>query len=264
MTSNLEKYRDEINDLVVEGTLLRFGLRNEMGIPIPEETIAGLSETSISKLKRATFRDRYQKWYNASLAAIQQLLPIRVDDFKASYRKHGRNDKVLLDNYSIEDYLLGLSLRSYSKESNQGLIIRKFELQYEIVSSLTDRLDSSLFEIQQLVEADMFDSEIDAAESLAKRGFLRGAGAICGVVLEKHLKSVAVAHNLKITKKVATINDLNELLKNSNVIDVAQWRHLQFLGDIRNICDHDKLSSPTKENLDDLISGVRKVLKTIY
>ena len=42
MTSNLEKYRDEINDLVVEGTLLRFGLRNEMGIPIPEETIAGL------------------------------------------------------------------------------------------------------------------------------------------------------------------------------------------------------------------------------
>ena len=110
----------------------------------------------------------------------------------------------------------------------------------------------------------MFDSEIDAAETLAKRGFLRGAGAICGVVLEKHLKSVAKSHNLNITKKAATINDVNELLKNNNVIDVAQWRHLQFLGDIRNICDHDKSSSPTKENLDDLISGVRKVLKTVY
>lgn len=264
MTSNLEKYREEIKELVVEGTLLRFGLRNEMGIPIPEETMANLSEKSISKLKGATFRDRYQKWYNASLAAIQQLLPSRVDDFIASYHRSVRKDKISLDNFSIEDYLLGLSLRSYSKECNHGLIISKFDLQYEIVRSLTDRMDSSLFEIQQLVEADMFDSEIDAAETLAKRGFLRGAGAICGVVLEKHLKSVAKSHNLNFTKKAATINDFNELLKNNNVIDVAQWRHLQFLGDIRNICDHDKSSSPTKNNLDDLISGVRKVIKTIY
>ena len=124
MTSNLEKYREEIKELIVEGTLLRFGLRNEMGIPIPEETMSNLSEKSISKLKGATFRDRYQKWYNASLAAIQQLLPSRVDDFLASYRRSVRKDKISLDNYSIEDYLLGLSLRSYSiKDSSSVSLI---------------------------------------------------------------------------------------------------------------------------------------------
>ena len=51
---------------------------------------------------------------------------------------------------------------------------------------------------------------------------------------------------------------------NNSVIDISQWRHLQYLGDIRNLCDHDKSSEPTRENLDDLIAGAKKVLKTVY
>lgn len=54
------------------------------------------------------------------------------------------------------------------------------------------------------------------------------------------------------------------LLMNNSVIDISQWRHLQYLGDIRNLCDHDKSSEPAKENLDDLIAGAKKVLKTVY
>ena len=258
MESNLEKYRNEINDLCSDGLLLKCGLRNEMKIPVPDKDLEGVSKDMANRIKKATFSDQYQKWYNASLAAIKQLLPDRVSDFMAAYHIDVKKDKNL-SNYGIEDYLLGLSLTSFSKEQNNGFIRSKFDLQYQIVRSLRDRLDSSLFEIKQLVESDLFDSEVASAEMLAKRGFLRGAGAICGVVLEKHLKTVATAHNLKISKKTPTINDLNELLKNNNVIDVAQWRHLQYLGDLRNLCDHDKTQEPTKEHLDDLVSGVRKV-----
>lgn len=263
MESNLEKYRKEIHDLCKDGLLLKIGLRNEMHIHYTDSELEGLSEDLVKNLKKATFKDRYQKWYNASLAAIKQLLPDRVTDFVTAYHSDVKKEKDLT-NYGIEDYILGITLIHYTKESNCGIIQNKFELQYQIVCSLSDRLDSTLFEIKQLIESDLFDSEIDAASMLAKKGYLRGAGAICGVVLEKHLKSVATAHAIMITKNMPKISDLNELLKNNNVIDVAQWRHIQYLGDLRNLCDHDKTSEPTKENLEDLISGVKKVLKTIY
>ena len=56
--------------------------------------------------------------------------------------------------------------------------------------SLESRFESSLFDMQQLVQADMFDSELDAARELWKKGFLRAAVAICGVILEKHFAIV--------------------------------------------------------------------------
>ncbi len=263
MESNLEKYRKEINDLCKDGLFLKCGLRNEMHIHYTDSELEGISEDKVKKIKEASFKDKYQKWYNASLAAIRQLLPDRVTDFVSAYHANVKKEKDLT-NYCIEDYIIGITLVSYSKEDNYGLIRNKLDLQYQIVCSLSDRLDSALFEIKQLIESDLFDSEIDEAMMLANKGFLRGAGAICGVVLEKHLKMVAASHTIKIPKKTPTINDLNDLLKNSDVIDVAQWRHIQFLGDLRNKCDHDKTPEPTKGDLEDLVSGVRKVIKTIY
>ncbi|MGD0839171.1 MAG: hypothetical protein ABSB49_21250 [Polyangia bacterium] len=112
--------------------------------------------------------------------------------------------------------------------------------------------------------ADLFDSELDAAGELAKHKFLRAAGAVAGVVLEKHLVQVCGNHSIKITKKNSGISDLNELLKASNVVDVPQWRFVQHLADIRNLCDHDKTAEPTAEQVDDLVKGVARVVKTIF
>lgn len=263
MISNVEKLRKDIEALIKDGGWLLIGLYNEMDRPIPKVYLRGLEQGAVEKMKKTLFRDNYQRWYNASLVSVKQLLPDRLNDFVSAYHQEVKKEKTII-NFGIEDYILGLSLTSYSTESNQGFILSKFKLQYEIVRSLLDRLDSSLYEMRQMVEADFFDSEIEAADMLVKRGFFRSAGALCGVVLEKHLKEVATFHNLKIPKKMPCINDLNELLKTNSVIDVAQWRHLQYLGDIRNLCDHDKSAEPTKEQVSDLVAGTRKVLKTVF
>ena len=34
--------------------------------------------------------------------------------------------------------------------------------------------------------------------------------------------------------------------------------------DIRNLCDHDKTKEPTPEQVDDLIDGVSKTIKTLF
>jgi hypothetical protein len=140
--------------------------------------------------------------------------------------------------------------------------ISLLEQQIAIVKSVKRRFDSSLFDIKQLVQADLFDSELDAARELLKNKFTRGAGAIAGVVLEGHLKQVCDNHNLP--KKSGTISVLNEVLKAADVIELSQSRHIQFLGDLRNKCSHRNATEPTAEEIGELIDGAAKVIKTIF
>jgi hypothetical protein len=52
--------------------------------------------------------------------------------------------------------------------------------QLAILKAVKARFESSLFDIRQLVQSDLFDSELDAAKELAKHGFARAAGALAG------------------------------------------------------------------------------------
>jgi hypothetical protein len=87
--------------------------------------------------------------------------------------------------------------------------------QLEIVPSVKARFKSSLFDIRQLVMADLLDSELEAASELAKMKFLRAAGAVAGVVLEKHLHQVCDNHSVTVAKKDPGISHLNDLLEES-------------------------------------------------
>ena len=112
--------------------------------------------------------------------------------------------------------------------------------------------------------SDLFDSELDAAAELVKRGFLRGAGAMAGVVLENHLAQVCANHSLKTRKKAPAIGDFNDMLKAAKVVDTPQWRSIQHLADVRNLCDHKRPTEPTADQVNDLISGVAKVVKNLF
>lgn len=69
---------------------------------------------------------------------------------------------------------------------------------------------------------------------------------------------------LAVKKANPTINDLNQLLKDNNAIDTPTWRFVQHLADLRNLCDHNKNREPTKDEVNDLISGASKITKTVF
>ena len=166
----------------------------------------------------------------------------------------------------IEDYLEGLRVtgRGDAKIVGPDAAIPRFKQQVAIVQGIRDRFRSSLFDIRQLAQADLFDSELEAAKELAKNGFTRAAGTVAGVVLERHLKEVCGNHQMTVQKRNPQISDLNDALKGADVIDTPQWRSIQLLGDLRNLCAHDKESEPTADQTNDLLSGVAKVTKTIF
>ena len=167
--------------------------------------------------------------------------------------------------YGISDYMIGItSSRGGEVLVDGNAALPKFEQQLNILRSAQARLESSLFDMVEVLQAHLFDDGLAAARELNAKGFVRGAGAVAGVVLERHLGNVCAKHNLKTRKKRPTINDYNQLLKDTGTIDTPTWRFIQHLGDLRNLCDHSGPKEPEQSQVDDLISGVSKITKTLF
>ncbi|MDE0102749.1 MAG: hypothetical protein OXN89_10250 [Bryobacterales bacterium] len=267
---NLATYKKDLEHLVAVGERLHLAMRVEYDraeIDQIMETIAPEKKKTFEKSLQelSPFRKGYQAWYSEARALVRQLLPDRLDDFSDYYEKPKTRKTVDYETYRISDYLLGLSVTiGFGTEVGPEAAIPKFRQQLEIVKAIRQRLKSALFDIQKTVQADLFDSELEGAKALIKHGFLRAGGIIAGVVLERHLAHVCDYHGLKIRKKAPTIGDFNDMLKNNGVIDIPQWRFNQYLGDIRNLCGHNKARDPTKNEAIDLVDGAKKVTKTLF
>ena len=255
--SGIQKYKDDLD------ALIRIGETIEADLSVRHEKGKSVSTNAAHKLE-----DSYQNWFSEASVVIKQLLPDRLEEFQELYKGDGRRKRIENTNFTIQDLLRGLEphLDIYGEKVFDELAVAgmRFVNQLNILKSAERRFHSWLFDIKQLVQADLFDSELDAARELSSRGFLRAAGAVAGVVLEKHLSQVADNHNIKTRKQNPTISDFNSLLKNEGVLDVPPWRQIQRLGDIRNLCTHNKNKEPTIEDVDELISGVDKYTKTLF
>ncbi|MCK5466026.1 hypothetical protein KAI56_00820 [Candidatus Parcubacteria bacterium] len=249
MISNLEKYKKDLKQLIKNGNAL-------------------LVDLTKNKDKASVFNSSYQRWYSEAQEVMRQILSNRSDEFNQLYCEEKRKN-IDSATYTIKDWLLGIraSMNEFTGEKrfeDFGAATMRFQSQLSILKSAEARFESSLFDIKQLVQADLFDSELDIAKELNKKGFARGAGAVAGVVLESHLLQVCENHRITIRKKNPGINDLSQLLKDNDVIDIPEWRKIQHLADLRNLCDHKKKIEPKKEDIDELIDGVSKIIKTLF
>ncbi len=202
----------------------------------------------------------YEQWYTKALAVIKQITPDRLQDFMLVYDNPKRK---MLD---IETYCISDALRTIEHiDYIYGPWTAKYGVlrQLQMLRACREKFDSKIYDLQTILQADVFDSEIESAKHLLKMGFLRAAGAVCGVVLEKHLRGVCKNRNISIQKKNPAIADYNDALKDC-AYDTVEWRRIQCLGDIRNLCDHSKDREPTKDEVEELISGTEKTLKTIF
>ena len=264
---NLEKYKEDLNQLIETGgqllNAIQYECSKEEFKKVVKKTLGAKATDFLSNLP--AFSDGYQAWYSEAKVLVRQLLPDRFDDFCDYYEKpKGRKD-LDHENYRISDYLLNLSAtRRGETIVGPDSAIPKFHQQLEIVKAVKKRFESSLFDIRQIVQANLFDSELEAAKALVKNGFFRSGGALAGVVMEKHLVQVCENHGIKFRKKKLTIADFNEALKAAEVIDIPRWRLNQHLADIRNRCDHHREAEPTSEQVTDLVDGVMKLTKTVF
>ncbi|HEV2549734.1 MAG TPA: hypothetical protein VGU20_20630 [Stellaceae bacterium] len=270
MPTVLERHKTDLAALIDRGEKMKIDLlireagnRAKNSKELSKE-LASVKQTALD------FESTYQQWYTEAHAVIQQIMPSRLSEFEVLYRGDPKRKAKDIDpsTFTIQDWLLGIRAGTNTwtnqKPFEFAATTMRFHVQLELLKSVEARFASSLFDMRRLVQADLFDSEIDAARELLKHGFGRAAGVMAGVVLEKHLAEVCRSHSVPIKKKHASIGDFNDALKDATVLDVPTWRFIQRLGDLRNICGHNKDREPTADEVSELADGVEKITKTLY
>ena len=231
------------------------------------ETGKSLLAALIGKDKeaRSRFVLEYQVWYTQTVRVVEMLIPDRSSEFRGYYEIDPKRKKLDYGSFVIQDFCksirpVGYGFSNFDSASRAGTCLTN---QLAILMSVASRTDSVIANLQATILADVRDLELATAQELQKISS-RAAGALAGVVLERHLQQTCDAHSLTFRKKKPTLNDYSETLKQANVIDVPAWRKISFLADIRNICCHSKGDDPTPEQVKDLIDGVNWAIKTLY
>jgi hypothetical protein len=123
MTTNLDKYKSDLDSLIARGEKLYHAIQVEC---YPEVKLALEEHLKEIKAKDTiasfpSFKDSYQSWYSEAKALIRQLLPDRLDDFVRHYEKPKPRKDVTHESYRIEDYLQGIIVtRRFQKEKVVG------------------------------------------------------------------------------------------------------------------------------------------------
>lgn len=60
------------------------------------------------------------------------------------------------------------------------------------------------------------------------------------------------------------LSNLNDALKEAGVYDAPQWRQIQYLTDIRNLCGHKSDRAPERAEVETLINEVAKIVKNLF
>lgn len=227
--------------------------RPNQRIPEKRETridylLPGLDEVEVTPEKAplpVTAGRIYQQWYSAANAILAKNQPDRLAEFGAKY-----------------DAAKRLLEERYVSKNEQFRLMDLINSQFDILAAVPSHLRFSMYDIELEAYSILMDDEIEAARHLLSKGFLRSAGALAGVVLERHLKNLLRKHTPPIKyRKNATLSTLNDLCKDS-VYDLVTWRKIQHLTDLRNLCAHDKTRDPNKSEVLELIDAVSGILRT--
>ena len=129
----------------------------------------------------------------------------------------------------------------------------KFIKQYALLSAFKDDYKQGyLISLKTLIEADIFDTELEQAKELLTCKYKLAAAVIAGIVLETSLRSLCDKANIphgKLTK-------MNDDLTKAGVYNKFQQKSITALADIRNSAAHGKDSEFTHENVDNMIRDI--------
>jgi Domain of unknown function (DUF4145) len=113
-----------------------------------------------------------------------------------------------------------------------------------------------LLSIRNLVQAEVFDSELEQAEELLKNGYVTAAAVIAGVVLETALRELCDRSSIDCGK----LDKMNADLTKAGTYNKLTQKRITALADIRNSAAHGKPEEFTKQDVETMIVEVSKFL----
>ena len=106
--------------------------------------------------------------------------------------------------------------------------------------------------VKSLVQAELFDNELDQARQLLSNGYHSAAAVIAGVVLETTLRQLCVENSLPTSK----LDKMNADLAKAGIYNLLMQRRITALADIRNNAAHGKSTEFRRDDVSDMIEKV--------
>lgn len=227
---------------------------NRVETPIPSEIkyrfgIKKFVETPEEKAFPQKIKVMYQQWYAAARTIIARNYSARLPEFDALYSCQ--------TGYCIKFFLEDL----YLNQKDEFKLIDLINAQFGILASVPNHLKFSVYNTELNIYSVLMKDELGAAQYLLDNGFLRSAGALAGIVLERHLKNLLEKHEPPIKyRERAALGELNKLCGENNIYEPTDKSRVDVLNQIRIRCVHDKEPKPKKEEVQGLIDGVSKTI----
>ncbi len=121
-----------------------------------------------------------------------------------------------------------------------------------------DLKNGFLISFKQLVQAEVFDNELEQAQALLDNNYKNAAAVIAGTVLETAIKELCLNHQIDIEKKKLT--RLNEELAKAGVYSVLQQKQITALADIRNNAAHGNYENFSSDDVKGMIQDIERFL----
>ena len=114
-----------------------------------------------------------------------------------------------------------------------------------------------LTSIRFLVQAEVFNTELDQARELLSAGYAAAAAVISGVVLETNLRELCMRHGLTTGK----LERMNADLVKAGAYNVLVQKKITALAAIRNSAAHGNTSDFTPSDVASMLADVERLLE---
>ena len=126
-----------------------------------------------------------------------------------------------------------------------------------------DLAGGHLFDLKQLIEAEVLDDFLEQADSLHSAGFHPAAAVIAGCVLEDALRKLCDKHSIPLSAK-PKLDKMNADLAKKGAYSKLILKRVTMLADLRNKAAHGKWKEFKADDVEDMLKSVRRFIEEHY
>ncbi|MFN3735193.1 DUF4145 domain-containing protein [Comamonas testosteroni] len=107
---------------------------------------------------------------------------------------------------------------------------------------------------RSLIQAEVFDSELEQAQALLDAGYKSPSAVVAGVVLETSLRELCDRHSIPHGK----LDKMNADLAKEGVFNKLQQKRITAIADVRNLAAHGKPDEFSEADVSDMIRDITR------
>lgn len=150
-----------------------------------------------------------------------------------------------------QEFVEADQIHSYESTSDRFKRIKSV-----FIAAMDDYKGGYLTSIKNLIQADVFDSELEQAQELLSSGYKLAAAVIAGVVLETTLRDLCTREKIGHGK----LGKMNSDLAKAGIYNKLQQKRITALADIRNSAAHGKPDEFTEADVTNMIRDIEQFL----